>query len=45
MNPYNKIYKIGSPTFSIVGVNEIAVMALKLFGLELFKNMSLILLV
>lgn len=39
MNPYNKIYKTGNPTFSILGVNEIAVKALKLFGLELFRNM------
>lgn len=39
MNPYNKIYKTGNPTFSIAGINEIAVMALKLFGLEIFKNM------
>lgn len=39
MNHYNKIYKTGNPTFSIVGVNEIAVMAIKLIGLELFKNM------
>lgn len=39
MNHYNEMYKTGNSTFSIVVVNKVAVMAIKLFGLELFRNM------